>query len=189
MPSPKMSRASEARGDAVVSDIEIRSAVPGDMEVLCDLYYQLHAFHVRGVPDRLADLEASDCSERRELANRVAAVMRGGDSVILVAVLGSAVVGLAEVYVREDEPIAARVQQRFGHLQSLVVEEELRDRGIGGALLAEGEHWSRARGATEMRVDTWEFEAGPLGFYRRFGYDSLRRTLVKRFGEQDGPPV
>lgn len=189
MPPPKMSRASEARSDAVVSDIEIRSAVPDDMEALCDLYYQLHAFHVRGVPDRLAGLEASNPEDRRELASRITAVMRSGDSVILVAVLGTAVIGLAEVHVREDEPIAARVQQRFGHLQSLIVEEEVRGRGIGGALLAAGERWSRARGVAEMRVDTWEFEAGPLGFYRRLGYDSLRRTLVKRFGEPKGSPA
>lgn len=163
-----------------MSGFEIRSAVPDDVEALCDLYYELHAFHVQGVPDRLAGLDASDSEGRRELAGRIAAVIQGCDSAILVSVLGSAVVGLAELHVREDEPVAARVHHRFAHLQSLIVSDRARGCGIGQALLAAAERWSRTYGVTEMRVDTWEFAAGPLEFYRRQGYCTLRRTLVRQ---------
>ena len=39
--------------------------------------------------------------------------------------------------------------------------------------------WARARGAAEMRLDIWEFPAGPLLFYQKLGYRILRRSLVR----------
>jgi hypothetical protein len=37
----------------------------------------------------------------------------------------------------------------------------------------------KANGASEMRLDVWEFAAGPLEFYERLGYRTLRRALVR----------
>lgn len=135
-------RAMKTGDDSRASNIEIRSAVPGDMEPVCDLYCELHAFDVQDVPDRSPGLEASNSEEQREVANRDAAVVRVGDSIILVAVPGPTVVALAEVHLRADEPIAAGVRRRFSHLQSLVV-EDVRDRGMGGALLTGGTNAGR----------------------------------------------
>lgn len=91
-------------------------------------------------------------------------------------------IGLAEVYVRHDEPGRGLIPQRFGHLQSMVVREEDRRAGVGAALLEASEAWARAGGAREMRLDIWEFPEGPLRFYERCGYSTLRRTLVRRLG-------
>jgi hypothetical protein len=41
------------------------------------------------------------------------------------------------------------------------------------------EAWARQHGATEMQLDTWEFDAGPLRFYEKTGYRTLKRVLVK----------
>ena len=30
-----------------------------------------------------------------------------------------------------------------------------------------------------MKLDAWEFAAGPLGFYEKNGYKTLKRTLIK----------
>ena len=37
----------------------------------------------------------------------------------------------------------------------------------------------RERDATQMKLDAWEFAAGPLGFYEKNGYKTLKRTLIK----------
>jgi GNAT superfamily N-acetyltransferase len=161
----------------------VRVARGEDIEALCDLYHEFHAYHVRGVPDRLISLSVSDPGERRNLVKRIGTVLSEDDSEILVAVLGGRVIGLAEVYVREDEPNVARVSHRFGYLQSLAVADAYRARGAGQALLRYAEGWARDRGATEMRVDIWEFDGGPLEFYERSGFRTLRRMLVRQLGE------
>ena len=88
-------------------------------------------------------------------------------------------VGLAEVYLRQDESNALRTVYRYGYLQCLVVDQRLRGHDIGRQLMAAAEKWSRAQGATELRLESWEFDQGPLGFYTRQGYRTLRRTLVR----------
>jgi len=87
--------------------------------------------------------------------------------------------GLAEVYIREDKPDPARIQRKYGHLQSLIVTEQSRKQGIGKRLVGEAEKWAKHKGAKEMQLDIWEFGEGPLKFHERCGYRTLRRTLVR----------
>jgi GNAT superfamily N-acetyltransferase len=163
----------------LADDTVIRSASGDDVEALCGLYDAFHEFHVRGVPDRLASLRGADPAERTKLRRRIGEVVAAADSAILVAERGGRLIGLAEVYVRGDEDVPARVPRRYAHLQSMVVEEKHRRGGVGRTLLRAAEDWARERGAAEMRLDVWEFSDGPLAFYERVGYRTLRRTLVR----------
>jgi GNAT superfamily N-acetyltransferase len=157
----------------------IRPATDGDVEDLCGLYGEFHEFHARGVPDRLASLVDAGPAERERLRGRIREILGASDSTILVAESDGRIVGLAEVYVREDEPVPARVPHRYGHLQSMIVSEAHRGSGVGRLLLGASERWARERDASEMRLDTWEFPDGPLRFYERCGYRTLRRTLAR----------
>jgi GNAT superfamily N-acetyltransferase len=156
----------------------VRVAGPTDRAVLCRLFYEFHQFHVRGVPDRLASLGDFDSGDWTELSAAVDAILADEDAVLLVADSAGRVVGMAEVHYREDQPSPARIAHRYGHLQSLMVLEGLRHRGIGTLLLRAAEDWARARGATEMQLDIWEFADGPLGFYEGAGYQVMRRSMV-----------
>jgi GNAT superfamily N-acetyltransferase len=60
-----------------------------------------------------------------------------------------------------------------------MVDERFRGRGVGAWLMETAQEWARERGAFEMRLEIWEFEAGPLRFYERCGYRTLRRMLVR----------
>jgi GNAT superfamily N-acetyltransferase len=42
-------------------------------------------------------------------------------------------------------------------------------RGVGGRLMTAAEAWAHARRATQLRLDAWEFAAGPLPFYEALG--------------------
>jgi len=151
-----------------------------DREALCQLYHAFHEFHVRALPDRLLSLgEPPQTYEGSDLYLALEQIIRDEDAAILLAEVGGQPVGLAEVYLRQDEANPLRAACRYGYLQSLVVAEAFRQRGVGTRLLEAAHQWSRAKGASEMRLDTWEFEQGPLGFYERLGYRTLRRTLVR----------
>jgi GNAT superfamily N-acetyltransferase len=89
-------------------------------------------------------------------------------------------VGFVEVSLKQDDASnEAIMPYRYGHVQSLFVTASLRGTGLGRQLLASAECWVRERDATQMKLDAWEFAAGPLGFYEKNGYTTLKRTLIK----------
>lgn len=159
--------------------VKIRLAGKEDLETLCKLYLEFHEFHVRGVPDRLRSLgdpAKYDCSEHYP---KLEEIIKSEDSAIFLAEVDEKPVGLAEVYIREDKPDPARIQRRYGFLQSLVVTEKIRNQGIGKILVQASERWAKQKGAIEMQLDIWEFAEGPFDFYQKLGYRTLRRTLAR----------
>ncbi|HZC78936.1 MAG TPA: GNAT family N-acetyltransferase, partial [Ktedonobacterales bacterium] len=109
------------------------------------------------------------------------------DTALFVAETAGVVIGLAEVYLRADAADPATIAHRYGYVQSLMVTAQSRGRGAGAGLMVAAARWARERGADEMRLNTWELAGGPLAFYERLGYQTLRRTLVRRFsGEGEG---
>jgi GNAT superfamily N-acetyltransferase len=166
-------------GGAGANMIEVRKARDYDIEALCDLYRDFHEFHVIRVPDRLASLRDGWPAERAALESRLRDLIAASDATLFVAEENSDILGFAEVYVRDDKPVPARVPRRHGHLQSMFVVSSRRGAGIGKALLAECEEWARSNGGEEMRLDVWEFPGGPLGFYELSGYRTIRRSLVR----------
>ena len=158
----------------------IRMAGTNDIQPLCDLYYEFHEFHVCGLPDRLVALERIDSHHADELRRNFNKIIKSEKSVIFVAEIADQMVGLAEVYLREDDSHPAKVSYRHGHLQSLVVSEAFRRYGVGRQLVEVAEKWAKERGAVEMRLDIWEFGQGPLRFYEKLGYRTLRRKLARQ---------
>ena len=159
--------------------VGVRVAGREDIDSLCDLYAGFHEFHAEGVPSRLASLADLWPVERAALASRLRELISVSEAAVFVAEQDGEVLGFAEVYVRDDESTPARVARRHGHLQSMFVVSSCRNRGIGGKLLASCEAWARSQGAEEMRLDIWEFPDGPLGFYERQGYRTVRRNLAR----------
>lgn len=158
----------------------VRSADPADIGTLCELYFEFHEFHVQAVPDRLLSLGPFATFDRSELSAAVQRILDDEDATILVAEDRGEYVGFAEVVLRQEEPNPMRVAHRYGHLQSLMVCDGRRGQRIGTLLVEAAEQWARDRGATEMRLDTWEFPGGPHPFYERIGYRTLRRQLLRQ---------
>ena len=159
--------------------ILVRPAAPGDLRALCALYLEFHEFHARGVPNRLASLGPPGAFDPTELRMALEKIMQSEDSALFVAESSGRVAGLAEVYLRRDEPSPSAVARCYGYLQSLMVDPAFRRQGIATRLVAAAEAWARAHGAVEMRLQTWEFDGGPQPFYDRLGYRTLRRTLAR----------
>src|SRR5258708_16814745 len=156
----------------------IRRAVEEDIKGLILLYAEFHDFHVRGVPDRLCNPASMTDTDETTLVNSLRSILQQDDAAIFVADAGGTLVGLAEVYLRQDEPHPLIVAHRYGYLQSLIVSTQFRRSGIGRQLVFASHRWAKERGATEMQLDIWEFREGPLHFYEHLGYRTLKRHLV-----------
>ena len=160
--------------------ITIRPAVMQDRETLCRVYHEFHQFHVRGVPDRLLSLgEPPESYEGTDLFEALAGLIENEDVAFLVADVAGQLVGLAEIYIRQDEPNPFKAAFRHGYLQSLMVKHGFRRQGVGTRLQEAAQQWAKGKGAEEMRLETWEFDEGPQRFYEKRGYRTIRRTLIR----------
>ena len=92
--------------------VTVRPAGRWDVKALCLLYGEFHEFHARGLPDRLVSLGAPEAHDSSDLRTALMKVIRGQDSTIYVAEVDGECVGLAEVYVRHDQPDPARVAEQ-----------------------------------------------------------------------------
>ena len=170
--------------------VRIRKAGPQDIAALSRLYQEFHEFHVRGIPGRLVSPDSTtEEPGYPDLRDALDAIGRDREAVILVATISDAPVAMAELYVRRDEPHPLRKAYTYAHLQSLYVRVEFRGIGIGKSLLASAHKWAAQNGASEIRVDTWEFPGGPTPFYEHLGYRKLRHTLVRRLAHPSPPYV
>lgn len=154
----------------------IRPATMADLDELIALYREFHSFHVRALP---AWLRQPGPDNEEEVRAALIGLLDDKDAAILVAEAGDGrLVGLAEAYLRWDEPHPATVAYTYGYLQSLSVTAAWRGRGVGRQLTTAAQRWALGRGAVQMRLSTWEYKGGPLPFYEALGYTTLKRTLV-----------
>ncbi len=158
----------------------IRTATRDDSEVLRRLYYEFHEFHAAGVPSHLRSLGPYDQHDWTEFDKAIGDIFKDPDAAILLMELAGRPIGFAEVYLKQDDvENHAIVACRYGYVQSLFIAASLRRQGLGRKLLSSAEQWARERGATRMKLEAWEFAAGPLGFYEKNGYHTLSYTLAK----------
>jgi GNAT superfamily N-acetyltransferase len=159
--------------------VDVHPASEEDIGALCALYLEFHEFHADRIPERLTSLRSRWDEEVTGLADRLREIVRDPGSAVLVASAESEIVGLSEVRVREDEETTAKPGCRYCHMQSLFVPAPFRGRGVGRLLLEASESWARSHGASEMRLDVWEFDEGPSGFYEARGYRPYRRSYAR----------
>jgi GNAT superfamily N-acetyltransferase len=160
-------------------EVKIRTAGEKDFDAIDKLYYDFHQYHVREVPDRLQDLGKIENQDWSRLHQALRDIFANKDAVIFLAEDSSQLIGLVEEYFRqdnEDNPLI--VPHKYAHLQSIMVSEPYRKSGVGKKLMEVAQQWARDKGATEMRLDVWEFNQGTIQFYEKMGFHTLKRTLV-----------
>ena len=133
----------------------IRAATSADAEALAPLSGQL------GYP-----ADAATIAQRLDDA--------AGRGAVLVAVdTRGAVCGFAQA-----EPRRLLIADPFVELSALVVDEAERGSGVGAALLAAVEAWSRGHGFTSVRVRSNVIRERAHRFYLRAGYAERKRQAV-----------
>ena len=135
----------------------IRPARAGDAAALAALIGQLGY-----------DAGANDVTERL-------AAMEAEGRVVLVAELDGAVVGCVSTSVMRVLHRPAPV----GRISMMVVEETLRSRGIGAALVGAAERALAAQGCYMVEVTSHQRRTEAHRFYERLGYDRTSVRLAK----------
>jgi ribosomal protein S18 acetylase RimI-like enzyme len=159
--------------------MDIRVATMSDIRQLSRLYFLFHQYHAEGLQDRLKDLGDWEQFDTAQLSQGLEEIIENRKARIFVAEYGESIVGFVEIYLREDETDPATISHVFGHMQSLMVIPNRRKQGIGKRLVQVAEKWAVAQGASEVRLDSWEFAGDPVSFYEGLGYRTLKRKMVR----------
>ena len=95
-------------------------------------------------------------------------------------------------YIAEDEAgralgmvgvmrgMAYNYDEPFARILALVVDEEVRGRGVGAALVRRAEEWAAAAGAPVVHLTTASHRGGAHAFYERIGYEATGLRFQKR---------
>ena len=141
---------------AEAAGLSIRQARAADREDLARLSTEL------GYPMSPAQTQA-----------RLAEIADHADHAILVAESDGRVVAWLQVSLPRifESP-------RQAEIAGLIVEEGVRGRGVGRALVAEAERWSRDQGCSALRVRSNVIRERAIAFYRRAGFAEVKTQRV-----------
>jgi GNAT superfamily N-acetyltransferase len=137
---------------ASTSHSPIRSAVPADGPVLCDLFAQL------GYPTPVEDF-----------IRRLVQVLADPTQTLLVSGPEGAPLGVAHL-----QRMTLLEADGYAQLLALVVDESQRSRGLGAQLVAAGEAWAVAQGCSTLTVRSNVIRTRTHTFYERLGYTRVK---------------
>lgn len=128
-----------------------------------------------GVADvaMLAELQGIDPDEFEAYAGWMAAHVE--THLPFLAEVDGYAVGAAWLFVAERVPRNESMVRPFGDVQSVIVREQYRNRGIGAALMAAILAEAHARGLEHVTVHSGR---RAVDFYLRNGFDHHRRLLL-----------
>jgi ribosomal protein S18 acetylase RimI-like enzyme len=154
----------------------VRPAGQGDLDVVAALWHEADCLHAELSPGffRRPDVERG----RQRAGDSLRDAGESEHEAILVAVDDTGEVGGAcHVQIYDTPAGHTMVQERRGHVETLVVARERRRRGCGRALMAAATDWSRARGATQLLLTVWAGNDEAERFYAALGYRTISQVL------------
>jgi GNAT superfamily N-acetyltransferase len=157
-------------------EITVRPAVVADAASLVQL-------RVANAEAHLAfDPQVYRVPAREAVLRHFAAMLtdEAGRHAVLVAEIAGRIVGMVEVLRNPDPPDHQILRPESSAQVHTVVADDVRDRGVGAALLDAAETWAVARGIAYLTAGIHHGNAGAVRFYGRHGFTDSGISLVRR---------
>lgn len=152
--------------------MDIRKATEQDIDAILALNRQIGQLHFEQVPEVFCPPSPED---RAFLLGAIADEAR----LFCVAVVAGevAVFLTARIDLNESVPFLSKLP--VCRITTVVVDEGLRSRGIGRALIAHGDQWGKARGASQLRLEVMAFNERARALYERLGFKAQSQTMAR----------
>jgi GNAT superfamily N-acetyltransferase len=152
-----------------------RALLPEDKPALLGFIMGMQHFEKAIEPDRRVD---GDVAEEfyADITERV--VKKNGRILIAERTDGTAI-GWAAACEAENEVYVEAAERTFGYIAELYVVEDMRGQGVGRALIAACEAWSKERGHKVLTIGVLVRNTRAHAVYRRAGFDDYVTMLRK----------
>ena len=105
-------------------------------------------------------------------------VLASDEERLLLAELDGKLVGLVHGILISVERRGLRRRKR-GHIDTIIVTEHHRNRGIGTQLMDSIEDWFSQNGVTQADLGVWVFNSDAMRLYKRLGYEPFHIQMRK----------
>jgi len=151
--------------------LRIREAVPEDHGFILSLVPELTSFG----PPPFRDAAELTAVDERFLREALTGHGVAGSIVLVAEDEAGALLGVIHLRPQSDYYL----QKDCGHVADLIVAPEARGRGVGKALMAAGERWSRERGFEMMTLHVFVENRGARALYEELGFTAEIVRYVK----------
>ena len=155
-------------------EISVRKATAGDYNSLCELFDEIDALHRHNLP-HVFQKPAGAAREQDYYLGLIAQE----NTALLVAEIGEDLAGFVHVIVRDTPAFPVLVPRRYAIVDSILVRSGFQNHGIGRILMEDMQEWARAKGATSIELNVYEFNETAISFYERLGYQTFSRKMSK----------
>jgi len=162
-----------------LDSVRIRVGTETDLRTLSAIGTEINAIHHAAWPSIFAP--AGDPA--RDDAHWRPFVSESNSVALLAEVDGTAVGVVAASIVEEKASLLNPV--KFCRISSIGVTAAHRSSGVGRLLMAEVEVWAKIRGAIDIRLNVWQFNARAIEFYRELGYGVRSVSMGKSCAARD----
>ncbi|WP_223954538.1 GNAT family N-acetyltransferase, partial [Aeromonas caviae] len=83
----------------------------------------------------------------------------------------------ARIDLNESVPFLSKLP--VCRITTVVVDEGQRSRSIGRALIAHGDQWGKARGASQLRLEVMTFNERARALYEQLGFKAQSQTMAR----------
>jgi GNAT superfamily N-acetyltransferase len=152
-----------------MTDVRIRPAVEKDRRFVLGLVPELLAFGPPAWRDRHEMIQTDTRVIDAALDGR-----REGATVLIAESADGRSLGFIHLTAEQDYYL-----DTCGHIADIVVAPDARGRGVGRALLAAAERWSRDRGYRVLTLNVFAENRGPQSLYEEAGFQAEVIRYVK----------
>lgn len=154
--------------------MNVRIAIPSDIEAICRLGYQINQLHYRHMPHVFSDPARSDSGSAFWLD-----LMAADNTIFYVSEIESRVSGFIVARLTQNTDVSFLNTNRICRVNTIVVDQECQGSGIGAALMTAVEQWAVKNQADEMRLEVMEFNRQAQQFYAYQGFGTQSRIMSK----------
>ncbi len=160
-------------GAGMPEAVRVRRAKTQDMSTLTRLWRELVGFHeaLGGQDFRLAP--GAEAGWKKYLRGHLGRP----DKLCLVAEVGGEPVGFLVASV--DERPGIFMEHEYGHISDVYVQEPLRGKGVGKALVAAGMAWFEEKRVGRVRLQTDARNTLGYEFWKKLGFQTTVFTMDK----------
>lgn len=145
-----------------------------DLDQVCILAEEILEIHAKNAPTAFAPHGIE--RDREYWRNTLLAI----DGAVLLAKEGAQLLGFIVLRFVPAPPFSFLTPQKIARINTIIVAESARGRGIGQQLLDAAYAWARDLGAVEMKLEVFAFNQAAIALYERNGFTVQSWLMHKR---------